>query len=117
MGAFSIFAGVAVSSAAVAVGLALRKIINPSFEYNKLTDAEDRNNPLIMTFRWLSCPVAAVATACCIALRPDVFQAVLPSLFGSYGGQLHKVLPLHPRDPLEAFDLGTAYRMLTQEGN
>jgi hypothetical protein len=116
MAAYSIFAGVAVSSAAVALGLAFRSILNPSFRYGKV-DTEDRNNPLIMACRWLSGPISAVATAFCIALRPEVFQAALPSMFGRYGGQLHKVLPLHPQDILEAFQLGAAHRMLTHEGN
>lgn len=120
MDTYRVLAGVALSSTAVALAVALRKIFNPEFEFGGppcKQEQEDQRNPLVMLCRWFSAPVAAVSTAFCVALRPGLFQSALPSVFSSYAGSLHKVLPLHPRDLMEAFQLGAAYRALVHEGN
>ncbi|CUG06454.1 membrane-associated protein, putative [Bodo saltans] len=121
MVAFAIFAVIGLISETIALGLAMCKIVNPNFELDQINLDVDRGathyRALMVVCKTLSAPVATVAATFCLALRPQLFQAVLPAVFGHYGAQLHKALPLHPKDILEAFQLGTAYRMLTHEGN
>lgn len=69
---------------------------------------------IVTVARWFAAPVATVAASWCLALRPKWFLDNIPSLFSSYAGSLKRVLPLHPTNLKDAFDLGAAYHSLLQ---
>lgn len=62
---------------------------------------------VVKVARWLTCPIATSAAAWTLLHHPAEFMSVLPAVFSSYAGAaLNKVLPVHPKNFHEAFQLG-----------
>ena len=107
------FGGYALLSAGVSIYSAMsHRSQRNRFYSSPPADAVHEKNPvdvLIEASKWLHCPITAVSFLYTFAGDKEFYLTKIPAFFSTYGGELQKVMPLHPKSMSEAFQLGQLY--------
>lgn len=85
---------------------------NPPIKFFDVDETIKTRTSASKLFRWIAAPVTAVGASWLLALNAAPIISAIPSLFSTYVNRVKAVIPLHPSNVGEAFDLGVAYEKM-----